>query len=209
MSELRQQTIDTYNNSAKELAEYFQGIGPRINDVDLAFELANNPLDARVLEIGCGDGRDAEYILQKAGQYIGFDISEELINLAKARNPNGEFVVADAVDYEYPNNLNVVVAFASLLHLDKEEVREVMAKVQEALVPGGTFYISVKHKQKYTEELVEDKFGMRLFYFYDDDTMINLAGEGYEVASKLHKVVGKTKWLELVLRKEKSDGEII
>lgn len=43
----RAQTIDTYNNSANELAEYFVGIGPRNTDIDLAFRLAGNPQNAR------------------------------------------------------------------------------------------------------------------------------------------------------------------
>jgi len=32
----KKKTLETYNKSAKELAEYFSGIGPRSSDIDLA-----------------------------------------------------------------------------------------------------------------------------------------------------------------------------
>jgi trans-aconitate methyltransferase len=177
MENLRQATIDTYDLSADALAEYFRGIGPRVKDIDLAFELAGNPKEARVLEIGCGDGRDAKDIINKASWYRGFDISSALINLAKTHVPNGNFEIADAAMYEYPENLDIVFAFASLLHLDKDEVQKVLNSVHTALNPGG------------------------IFYFYNPDIISALAGDGYEVVSTTHQQLSNTKWFEIALQK--------
>lgn len=98
---LRQQTVDTYNKSAKELAEYFRGIGPRTDDIDLAIRLAGNSENPKILEIGCGDGRDAKEIVKRTKNYTGFDISEELIKIARADVPDATFEVADATHYDY------------------------------------------------------------------------------------------------------------
>jgi SAM-dependent methyltransferase len=201
MENLRQATIDTYDLSADALAEYFRGIGPRVKDIDLAFELAGNPKEARDLEIGCGDGRDAKDIINKASWYRGFDISSALINLAKTHVPNGNFEIADAAMYEYPENLDIVFAFASLLHLDKDEVQKVLNSVHTALNPGGIFYISLKERPEYAEEIKEDKFGKRLFYFYNPDIISALAGDGYEVVSTTHQQLSNTKWFEIALQK--------
>lgn len=54
----KNQTILTYNESATSLAKKFDELGARISDIEEAFALIqkDNPF---VLEIGCGNGRDA------------------------------------------------------------------------------------------------------------------------------------------------------
>ncbi len=203
MKNIKQQTIDTYNKSAQELAKYFRGIGSRTKDIDLAIKLADSPEEPRILEIGCGDGRDAKEIVKRSKRYTGFDISEELIKLARQYVPEGEFEVADAVDYDYPGGLDVVFAFASLLHLSKEEVRTVLEKVHESLKPGGIFFISPKLADEYTKKIKEDLFGTRQFYFYNPTIIRELAGDMYQVA-KIDGgfiTVGNTEWFEIALRR--------
>ena len=91
-------TLQTYNKSAKKLAEYFSGIGSRKSDINRAFSYINKK-EPKVLEIGCGDGRDAEYIVSKTKNYEGFDLSEEMINIAKTKVSEGNFHVADLEEY--------------------------------------------------------------------------------------------------------------
>lgn len=199
--DLRQVTINTYNQSARELAEYFRGIGPRKKYIDLAFQAAGNPANARVVEIGCGDGRDAKEIIKKADWYEGFDVSKELIALARDHAPEGRFVVADAVEYSYPQDLTIVFAFASLLHLSRDELKVVFKRVHESLVSDGIFYISLKYSKEYEEKVKEDKFGKRLFYFYNPELIKELAGDLFEVESSWRETHGNTEWFEIILKK--------
>lgn len=202
MTDPRQQTIDTYNTSAKQLAEYFRGIGPRAKYIDLAFELAGNPKNARVVEVGCGDGRDAKEISKRCSWYQGFDVSSELIKLAKVHVPTAEFVTADATAYVFPDKLDVIFAFASLLHLDKNEISALLQRAHAGLRPGGIFYISLKWSENYRTEIKNDQFGTRLFYFYNAEIIQKLAGEGWEVAVSFQEIHGHTKWFETALRKK-------
>ena len=201
MEDLRQTTIDTYNRSAEALAEYFRGIGPREKYIDIAFELAGNPDQANVLEIGCGDGRDAKAIVARTPNYLGVDISEELVRIAQSHVPEGRFEVADAAEYDFPRNLDIVFAFASLLHLNKSELQTVFSGVAKVLRPAGIFYISSKYRPQYTEEIKEDRFGRRLFYYYNAEEMAALAGTNYEVARTWREMRGHTDWFELALRR--------
>jgi predicted TPR repeat methyltransferase len=201
MENLRQDTINTYNFSARALAEYFRGIGPRVEDINLAFELADNPVDARVLEIGCGDGRDAHEIITRAGWYKGIDVSEGLLALARKKLPHADFEVADAVTFEYPEKLDIVFAFASLLHLDSNEVTSVLDKVHAALNPGGVFFISLKEKPGYTSEIKEDEYGRRLFFFYNAKIIQSLAGNKFQTVAHSRKTIGNTDWFEIALKK--------
>lgn len=201
MDDLRQDTIDTYNHSAKQLAEYFRGIGPRITYIETAFELAGNPTKAKVTEIGCGDGRDAREIVKRADWYEGFDISKEMIRLAKAHVPDGQFRIADAAIYDFPPNLDIIFAFASLLHLNQGEVRAVLANAARSLKPGGIFYISLKYGPKYTEWIKEDEFGRRRFYNYNSEIIAKLAGKNYKIAKTWREIHGNTEWVEIALKK--------
>jgi len=184
MNKQRQTTIETYEWAAPELAEYFKNIGPRTEDINLVFDLLGDVKDPQIVEIGCGDGRDAQEIIARTQKI-----------------PKGRFLVADAVDFEFPPNTDAIFAFASLLHLDKDEVGQVFAHAHSALKSGGLFYVSVKYKPEYTAEVKTDQFGERLFYFYNDELLINLAGEDYSVVKNWHKILSDTEWLELILQK--------
>lgn len=201
MTNLRQETVDTYNSSARALADYFRGIGSRKKYIDKAFELAGNPTDPIVLEIGCGDGRDANEILKLTKNYRGFDISKEFINLAKERVPEGEFDVGDAVTYNYPKSLDIVFAFASLLHLNKTEIETVMKSVHKTLSANGILYISLKYAPTYKEVIKEDKYGRRQFFLYNPKLIQKLASTMYEPIYVLRETIGHTDWLEIALKK--------
>ena len=197
----RQITIDTYNNSAKQLADYFVGIGPRTADIELAIELSENRLAPRIFEIGCGDGRDAEVITAKAQWYEGMDPSSGLLQYAKNRLPDASFKLGDITNYEWPHNLDVVFAFASLLHLSKDEIEHVFRDAYVALQPGGVFYVSLKYMPEYTEVMKHDEFGDRQFFFYTPEVIKGLVGPEYEVVFEDHQQIGNTRWFSIAFKK--------
>ena len=49
-----------------------------------------------VLEIGCGDGRDAKRIVRFTKNYLGFDISSGMVELAEKRVPQARFLVRNS-----------------------------------------------------------------------------------------------------------------
>jgi len=99
----KQQTIDTYNTTAGLMAEKFTGIGARVNDILQAFSYIKKS-SQKVVEIGCGNGRDAREILKYTSDYIGMDVSSEMIRLAQEYFPEAtsKFVVADVEDFDFP-----------------------------------------------------------------------------------------------------------
>ena len=68
-------TAQTYHQSARQLSDHYDAIGAREGDITLALALAGQPENPHILEIGCGNGRDARVIKRHAGKYIGIDIS--------------------------------------------------------------------------------------------------------------------------------------
>lgn len=195
------QTIQTYDKSAQALAEYFRGIGARVEDIKLGLELAGTPQNARVVEIGCGDGRDAQEIIKRVSWYEGFDPSKELLKIARDKLPGTSFVEADALTYTYPANTDIVFAFASLLHVNKTDFKTALEKVASSLRAGGLFYISLKEREVYTEEAKKDEYGERMFYYYNPGLIKDLSSELFLSVHEAHQQVGKTDWFTIALKK--------
>lgn len=76
--------IRIYNENALAMADKFDAIGVRLADIEETLALVkNNP---KVLEIGCGNGRDAFEICKRTTDYLGVDASEKLIELARKKS---------------------------------------------------------------------------------------------------------------------------
>jgi|SRR5680860_458915 len=195
------QNIKVYDNSASELAERFNGIGSRIEDIERALKLANQNTGAKVVEIGCGDGRDAVEIIKRATTYQGFDPSAGLLDIARYRVPEASFVLSDTYTYEYPDNLDVIYAFASLLHVNRNDLRVVFNKAHKSLRHDGIFYISLKERDSYGEETKTDIYGVRMFYYYNPEIIKQMANKKFTVVYEEHYLKGKTNWFTIALKK--------
>lgn len=199
-------TVQTYDNSATEFSEHFNSYkdsGP-VKEVDLAFKLAGQPKNARAVEIGCGAGKDATAIIKYASWYEGFDPSQNLLNIARQYLPGISFVQSNAVDYRFPENLDIVFAFASMLHLNKNDFATTCHKIAQALRPGGVLCMTLKEADEYTEQLQQDDFGARLFYLYNSNLVKELAGPEFMIVHEEHYTAGpkQKRWFSIILRKQ-------
>ncbi|NNC86158.1 MAG: methyltransferase domain-containing protein [Bacteroidia bacterium] len=92
----------------------------------------------KVLEIGCGTGLFTKKVYDKTkAQITAIDISPELLEQAKVKLPEAEFLVEDAMNMKYDDNTFDVVFGSSVLHhLDMEKA---MTELFRVLKPGGRF----------------------------------------------------------------------
>ena len=134
-------TIDYYNKHAEEFtASTFEV------DMESLYQpfLAELPEGARILDVGCGSGRDTLAFKNKGYQVDAIDYSEELVK--KATQLTGipvrlqSFYEIDA-DQAYDG----IWACASLLHCERTRLKEVIGKLLSALKPNGMLYMSFKY----------------------------------------------------------------
>lgn len=198
-------TIDTYNKSAQSMAEHFQAYatGTALLEITKALELAGGRTDYRVIEIGCGAGKDAAAIVKRVAWYEGFDPSEKLLDIARQHVKGASFVCTDALRYDYPRDVDIVFAFASMLHLDKNDFAAVCKKVAAALRPGGILCMTLKEADAYGGTLQEDEFGKRQFYFYNPVLVRELAGPAFTQVYETHERVGPKQkpWFTIMLKR--------
>ena len=73
----------------------------------------------RALDAGCGSGRHAIVLAERFDRVVGIDISETLINLARAgpSPPNVRYQVCDLMDFTDPEGFDLVFSSTTLHHL--------------------------------------------------------------------------------------------
>lgn len=95
-----------------------------------------------VLEIGCGNGFGG-YLLNRLGpkSYIGLDVMEEQVAIARQRYPQYTFLVQDAANLSQfaDASKDVVIIFGVLHHIP--EWRKVIDEIKRVLKPGGTLFL--------------------------------------------------------------------
>ena len=135
--------INAYNQCAEAFAERFMDF-TLYNDLfdDFLALLQDN---ARVLDIGCGPGNVAKYMLthKPALRWTGVDLSEEMIKLASANIPQGQFFVRDlrALDME-TGSFDAGIASFCLPHLSTGEAADFLTAFANALASGAYAYVS-------------------------------------------------------------------
>lgn len=134
-------TINYYNLNAKNFIENTQNA-----DMHLAQEkfLQLLPGSASILDFGCGSGRDTKYFLEKGYQVAATDGSAELCRLA------GSFtgIKVKEMLFQELDEIGVydgIWACSSILHLPKDELKNVMQRMLCALKDDGVIYTSFKY----------------------------------------------------------------
>ena len=104
---------------------------------------------ARVLELGCGSGREAAFLLQSGHDVYGLDASEGMIEEALRRHPelagrlSREVVPLPEGSRLLSERFDAVLAIALLMHIPDSELFEAILQWKRVLRPLGVIFISV------------------------------------------------------------------
>ncbi len=196
----KQQLIDTYNQHAPAFQQKFADIGPRVEDIErgLSFVHTDEP---HVLEIGCACGREAAEILKYTPHYTGIDIVERFIALARQNVPQAECIVADIETYQLPPNIDLIFAFASLIHVDRHSLRDILQRAAVALAAEGVVYLSMKYGS-YQQVTTTDELGTRTHYTYTEYDIAAAAAGAYDIIWQERQMLRDQEWLTVALRKK-------
>lgn len=96
----------------------------------------------RLLDVACGTGRHIEY-LREHFEVEGLDIAQELLDIARQRNPNVRFHQADMVNFDLGRGFDVVTCLFSSIGYVKtlENLRLAAGCMARHVEPGGLLII--------------------------------------------------------------------
>lgn len=191
-------TIEYYNQNADMFAQ-----GTRLVDFTVVQERFAKmlPAGSRILDFGCGSGRDTKYFLEKGYRVEATDGSAELCKLASAF---AGIEVKEMLfqDLDVSGKYEGIWACSSILHLSKKELLPVIQKMCDALKDNGVIYTSFKYGDfegerngRYFTDFTEDTFDKFI------KVIPELTIEEEWITSDVRPGRGEEKWLNLILRK--------
>ncbi|RJP78386.1 MAG: methyltransferase domain-containing protein [Candidatus Zixiibacteriota bacterium] len=207
---------DNYRNRYQILSSFYSQQAPNFHAkfgalLESEVEGFLDKLNGRVLVIGCGSGKEVEYLRQKGRDVWGFDFSPDAIALARQRNIHlkNRFFVEDLynIDTIMQGEFDGIVANAVLLHLlDRDHLVMILEKIRARLKPSGLCFVRNLDK----EGGVKEEFDSRLYYqdrwfvYYTEDELTQAARRaGFSILDRVrhrHAVHKGVYWLSLLLK---------
>lgn len=151
----------------------------------------------KVLEVGCGFGRDAKSLHEQGIDIKGTDISPKMIAKAKHLFPEIDFKVMDLRNLDFEDaSFDYVIANAVLLHFPKEEIAPSLQELKRVLKKNGKIWIGVKKGSG--EGFQMRKQSLRYISFFKEDEIKSIIKkEGFKIEKNY------------ILTEKRSDGEEI
>lgn len=146
MTDLSKKTIEYYNQNA---VTFYEGtVNADMSYVMSKFcayleEMAAGKEPIKVIDAGCGSGRDIKAFIERGYSVRAFDASSEMARMA------GELsgIEVECRTFSDVNEIceyDGVWACASLLHVPREELEGSIMKLRDALKENGVLYMSFK-----------------------------------------------------------------
>ncbi len=118
-----------------------------------------------ILDLGCGTGLHDKELALRGYNITGLDLSEEMINLAKKRNPNSKFIVGSMSNFELGDKFDAVICmFSALGYLtENKQLGGFFNCIKKHLKPDGLLIIDcwnglgvMKELPSSREKMVQD-----------------------------------------------------
>ncbi len=167
------------------------------------------PKGASILDVGCGGGIKTRYISENDYKVMGIDFSENMIEVARRENPGVEFAVVDMYDIDKINKtFDGIFVQASLLHIPKARVMEVLTKMKDKLNENGLLYLAVKGiRDDGVEEdtKMENDYGYeyeRFFSYFSLEELKKYFDQlGLSIVWEGDKESNRTNWVQIIGKK--------
>jgi 2-polyprenyl-3-methyl-5-hydroxy-6-metoxy-1,4-benzoquinol methylase len=164
---------DTYNQIAQQRAQAVSIIHDELKTL-LDELISLLPKNAKILDLGCGSGRDSKYLSQKKATVTGIDFSQKLLDIAKKTAPKAKFLLIDVTKDDLgKDEYDGILANASLLHLTQGDLIKVLVKLKTTLKKNGTIFARFisGHGEHLINKIYQTGEHSLFFTFYSKKTL--------------------------------------
>ena len=190
------ETLSYYNQNADAFIE-----GTRKADMTQQYCFFSKYLlpGCKILDLGCGSGRDSAYFSSLGFAVTAVDGSEELCKRVQA-NYGLHALCIKFEELSFVSEFDAVWACASLLHVKKADMPNVLEKVSAALKPGGVLYASFKYG---SEERISNGRFFNDYTEKDLDTLLTskLSLLEYWITEDVRPDRSGERWLNFIAKK--------
>ena len=158
------------------------------------------PEHGKILDFGCGSGRDTKAFLQRGYEVEAIDGSSEMCKLA-SEHCGIQVRCMDFNDLNEIDKYDAIWACASLLHVVKEQMPDILSKMRDALVNSGVMYISFKHGNYEGERNGRFFFDVTPEVFSDIASKVSGINVIEEWFTEDTRPENDTRWYNIILKK--------
>ena len=202
LTSITNNTLEYYNHNASAFAE--GTVEVRFTEMQDTF-LKYIPEGGKLLDYGCGSGRDTKYFLDRGYDVDAIDGSEALCKIAS--NYTG-ITIQNMLfeELEATDKYDGIWACASILHIAKSKLPDILQRMAKATKDNGVIYASFKYGEW------EGTRGGRYFTYLTENSFLELLAtvsqlkvEQIWVTNDVRAERGEERWLNIILRKQQAD----
>ena len=109
-------------------------------EMPAALKLLGNVKGKKILDFGCGTGIYAKLLTKKGAKVKGFDISKEMLEIAKRENPKLDLRIGSGYKFPFKEKFDIVLSSLVVHYLD--DWNKMFKEVRKVLKKGGYFVFS-------------------------------------------------------------------
>lgn len=135
----------------------------------------------KVLDLGCGTGRDALFLKKNGLTPVCVDISSEMVAICKKKGLEAYKKDMENLDVE-DGSFDGVWAYTSLLHIPKDRIYNSLARISEILKEDGLLFLGMVEGNAEKIYRSQDKSAKsRFFALYKDDELRKIINDYFEI----------------------------
>ena len=199
---VKSEYLEGYRKYAKEYSVHTSN---KLIQFQLNHFISLLPKNSKILDAGCGSGRDSAYFADEKLEVTSIDIVAELINEAKNNVKNVNFKLMDMKDMKFDENtFDGIWCMSSISDVEKKDAPMVIGNFNKIMKNNGILYISAREGQG--EQVIEKGFFNDLprFYAYYSQQELEelLVTNKFKVLSACISESNGVKWVEVFAKKE-------
>ena len=162
---MENKTLDFYNNNSKSYIESTLSVDMSHLYKDFLKHISKG---GHILDLGCGSGRDSLEFIKQGYNVTAVDGSKEL-SIAASKLIGQQVICSKFEELKLTEKFHGIWACASLLHVNRKDILDVIKNTSSNLKDNGVFYMSFKYGEK---EYIDEKG--RYFNCYTEKTFSEL-----------------------------------
>jgi 2-polyprenyl-3-methyl-5-hydroxy-6-metoxy-1,4-benzoquinol methylase len=178
------ETINYYSANATEVAARYESV---VSSLSLSFVGAFKAR-SKLLDIGCGSGRDLAYLATLGHDCFGIDATREFVELSQKLHPELQGKIAYSalpeVHLPFGGEFDGILCSAVLMHISKEQLVPAAVSIKGCLKQNGRLLYSVPCKRLDVVTENRDANGRLFIPDQSDRLQAIFENQGFSLISK-------------------------